>query len=283
MDDSFSLLGLDRELCKRISEESTEELEIKHFVFEDLLDTQERLVCRRYRLSENFEVFVYIMKKTSRSIFSSKHSEKLLGCCLGYLSGSPFSFEDLNFKIQSLEEFSLTVEAAEVTTGKSFYFELCNLCELPEKAPQEVKILLTLYAPTVAKLPPLSHLNQLAEENREILKLAIKGNEKAVEKLERELGEEESKRLLKEFSSVPHRLFDTCIFQSTNGYTIIGVVTSSKEIEFLGNKATLINMIAEDMNFTVLTPRHEKITDGERLEVEGKLFGVAVSKPSGGF
>ena len=45
MDDSFSILGLTAEGFCEEAKERGKELEVKHFVFEDLLDTQERLVC----------------------------------------------------------------------------------------------------------------------------------------------------------------------------------------------------------------------------------------------
>ncbi len=281
MDDSFSLLGLDRELCERVLEEPVEELEIKHFVFEDLLDSQERLVCRKVRINESFEVFGYVLEKTSRSIFG-KHTEELLGCCLGYSGGSIFSFEDLNFKIQSFDNFSLVVEAVEVTTGTSLYFELCNLCELPESAPQEMDIALSLYSASFHKLSPLSRLDQIAEENRDVLKLAVKGNEKAVEKLEREIGEEEARRLLREFTSMPHKLFDTCILQMGVGYTIIGIVTSVRELNLSGAALTSVDVIAEDLNFNILFRGERDISDGDRIKAEGKFYGLALFEQIGG-
>jgi len=275
MDDSFSILGLIAEEPCEVAKERGEELEVRHFVFEDLLDTQEKLVCNFLKVDELFGVYHYLLRKESKSIFSRKE-EFSLGCYLAYRGGSLFTFEDFNFKIQSLEEFSLLVEAVEISSGNSFFFELCNLCELPERTPQEQEVLLTLYATSVKKLPPPFHFDQIADENREILKLAIRGNEKATEKLERELGERETERLLAEFKSRPEDLFDTCIFSVQNTYSIIGIVTSIKKVAFLGRPLYSVGLLSEEMNFTVLVPSSTGIADGDRIEVTGKMYGVAL-------
>jgi len=275
MDDSFSLLGLiAEELCEEARERG-KEVEVKHFVFEDLLDTQEKLICSYLSIDELFSVYYYLLRKNSKSLFS-RREELSLGCYLAYQGGSLFTFEDFNFKIRSLEEFSLLVEAVEISSGNSFFFELCNLCELPEKTPQEQEVLLTLYATSVKKLPPPLHFDQIADENREILKLAVRGNEKATEKLERELGERETERLLAEFRSRPEDLFDTCILSIQNIYSIIGIVTSVKEVAFLDRSLYSVGLLSEEMNFTVLVPSFIDITDGDRIEVKGKMYGVAL-------
>ena len=275
MDDSFSILNLHGERFCEEAKERGKEVEIKHFVFEDLLDTRERLICKYIPLGDFFGVYHYILRKESSSIFSKKE-EFSLGCYLSYHGGSLFTFEDFNFKVQSLEEFSLLVEAVEISSGNSFYFELCNLCELPEKTPQEQDVLLTLYAVSIKKLPPPIYFDQIADENREILKLAVKGNEKATEKLERELGEKETQRLLTEFKSRPEELFDTCILSSQNTYSVIGIVTSVREIEICGKKLSSIDVLSEEVNLTVLVPASTPVVDGDRIEVTGKMYGLAV-------
>jgi hypothetical protein len=275
MDDSFSILDLTAEEPCEEAKEKGKEVEVRHFVFEDLLDTQERLVCSYLSINELFSIYHYVLKKDSRSLFS-RREELSLGCYLAYRGGSLFTFEDFNFKIQSLEEFSLLVEAVEVSSGNSFYFELCNLCELPEKTPHEQDVLLTLYATSVKNLPPPVHFDQIADENREILKLAVRGNEKATEKLERELGEKETERLLAEFRSHPEELFDTCILSTQNLYSIIGIVTSVREVTVFGKPLYSVGLLSEEMNLTVLAPISVKVADGDRIEVSGKMYGIAV-------
>ena len=273
MEDSFSILGIERDACEEAINEGKEQ-EIKHFVFEDLLDTHEKLIC--YRLDLNlFSVYSYILKKEKLSFFS-REEEKELGCYLGYRGGTLYTFEDFNFKINSLDDFTLLTEAVEITSGVSFYFELCNLCQLPEELRGELEVILTLYSQDVRKLPPLTRFDQIADENREILKLAVKGNERAIEKLEREVGEEETKRLLSELKRHPEELFDTCVFPSGNSYFIVGIVTTVKKVEFNERELTSVDIFAEELEFTVLTSRAVDVSEGERLAVNGKMFGVAV-------
>ncbi|TCK06418.1 hypothetical protein [Phorcysia thermohydrogeniphila] len=275
MDDSFSILSLTAEEPCEEAKERGKEVEVKHFVFEDLLDTQEKLVCNCLAVNELFSVYHYLLRKDLRSLFSRKE-ELSLGCYLAYRGGSLFTFEDFNFKIHSLEEFSLLVEAVEVSSGSSFYFELCNLCELPERTPHEQDVILTLYATSLKRLPPSVHFDQIADENREILKLAVRGNEKATEKLERELGERETERLLAEFRTRPEELFDTCILSTQNLYSIIGIVTSVRKVSVLGKSLYSVGLFSEEVNLTVLAPTSVRVTDGDRIEVSGRMYGVAV-------
>jgi len=273
MDDSFSLLGIDRDICQETKESGTESL-VKHFVFEDLLDTSEKLICYSNEIGE-FSIFNYVLVKEKFSLFSKKE-EQDLGCYLGYKNGSVYTFEDFNFKINSFEEFTLLTEAVEVTTGNSFFFELCNLCQLPEKLTGELDVALSIYTRSLRRLPPLTHFDQIADENRELLKLVLKGNNKAREKLESEVGEAETKRLIEEFKSKPEELFDTCILYLGNSYTVIGIVTSVKEIQFKEYSLTAVEIFSEEIELTVLTSQKINPKEGERIQLNGRMFGIAI-------
>ena len=273
MDDSFSILGLNKEDFCFLAEERGQEVEITHFVFEDLLDSQEKLLCKKFDVDENFGVYFYLLRKESRSFFS-KRDDKPLGCYMAYKNGAVYTFEDFNFKIQSLEEFTLLVEAVEISTGNSFFFELCNLCELPERLSSEHSVNLSLYAREVKKLKPLVYFDQVADEHREILKLAVKGNEKAVEKLERELGERETRRLVEELKLRPEEIFDTCIFSNLNQYFAIGIVTSANKVKVKDRELFSIDILVEDMDLNILTPVCPDVTDGDRIQTSGKMFGI---------
>ena len=98
MDDSFSILGLSEEDFCFLTEERGQEVEITHFVFEDLLDSQEKLLCKKFEVDENFGVYFYLLSKESRSFFS-KREDKSLGCYMAYKNGVVYTFEDFNFKI----------------------------------------------------------------------------------------------------------------------------------------------------------------------------------------
>ncbi len=273
MDDSFSILGLSKEDFCSLAEERGQEVEITHFVFEDLLDSQEKLLCKKFDVDENFGVYFYLLRKESRSFFS-KREDKPLGCYMAYKNGAVYTFEDFNFKIQSLEEFTLLVEAVEISTGNSFFFELCNLCELPERLSSEHTVNLSLYAREVRKLKPLVYFDQVADEHREILKLAVKGNEKAMEKLERELGERETRRLVEELKLGPEEIFDTCIFSNLNQYFAVGIVTSVNKVEVEDQELFSIDILVEDMDLNILTPVCPDVADGDRIQVSGKMFGI---------
>lgn len=273
MDDSFSLLGIDKEFCQEAKESGTESL-VKHFVFEDLLDTSEKLICYSNEIGE-FSIYNYVLVKEKLSLFSKK-KEQDLGCYLGYKNGSVYTFEDFNFKINSFEKFTLLTEAVEVTTGNSFFFELCNLCQLPEKLSGELDVALSIYTRNLKNLSPLIHFDQIADENRELLKLVLKGNNKAREKLESEIGETETKRLIEEFKSKPEELFDTCLLYLGNSYTVIGVVTSVKEARFKEYPLTLVEVFSEEIELTVLTSQKVNLTEGERIKLNGRMFGIAI-------
>ncbi len=275
MDDSFSLLGLERNVCEKAVEEG-KKVEVRHFVFDDLLDTSESLVCHFTDFEEGFSVYNYVLEKEKFSIFS-KSEVKQLGCYLGYKRGTLFTFEDFNFKIQSLDNFTLLVEAIEVSLGTPFSFELCNLCQLPEKIQGELDVRLTLYSNSLKLLSSPSKFDQFADENREVLKLAVKGNEKAKEKIERELGKVETERLLKEFYTKPEQLFDTCILSENQNYTIIGIVTSANVVQFKEVKLVSVDVYAEELEFSVLLRHSGEIPkEGSRVQVHGKMYGVVV-------
>jgi hypothetical protein len=273
MDEGFSLLGLNQELCEETLDEG-ETQEVKHFVFEDLLDSQEKLKCKRLKVNDLFSTFVYLLEKRKDSFFS-REEVKTLGCYLGYAGGTLYTFEDFNFKINSLEEFTLLTEAVEVTTGTTFHFELCNLCQLPTQLSGELELLLSIYSNSVRQIPPLTHFDQIADENREVLKMAVKGNSKAYEKLERELGEEEAERLVREFKVRPEQLFDTCILSQEDNYNVVGVVISVKEVELKKRKLQSIDLFAEEFELTVLTPVERNFKEGERVALNGKMFALA--------
>ncbi|MEO2083136.1 MAG: hypothetical protein ABGX12_03825 [Desulfurobacteriaceae bacterium] len=272
MDESFSLLNLDHE--KYCREDSGRTVEVKHYVFEDLLDTEEKLLCNSYQINEEFAVFNYILKKEKGTIFS-KVEEKKLGCYLGFFGGVILTFEDFNFKIESLEKFTLMTEAVEVTTGNSFFFELCNLCKLPETLPPELDVSISIYTRHLKSLPPLGRFDQMADENREILKLAVKGNPRASEKLERELGEAEAERLIKEFKASPEKLFDTCIIPHEGNYKVIGIVTAVNPLTVNGQKLYSVDIYSEELELNILTPE-ANVKVEERVILNGKMFGVAV-------
>jgi hypothetical protein len=272
MDDSFSILGLSKEICEEATERG-KKLRVKHFVFDDLLDTSENLACYVLDFEENFSVYNYVLEKEKLSFFS-RSEFKELGCYLGYKKGTLFTFEDFNFKIQSLDEFTLLVEAIEVSHGVSFLFELCNLCQLPERIQGELDVRLSLYSNSVKVLSSPSKIDQFADENREILKLAVKGNEKAKEKIERELGKTETEKLLKEFYTKPEQLFDTCILSENQNYTIIGIVMSVNPVTLGEAKLLSVDLYAEDMEFSVLLNSQENLKEGSRIQVHGKMYGV---------
>jgi hypothetical protein len=272
MDESFSILELPPQLCKKSKGET---VEVKHFVFEDLLDSQEKLICRHAEIDENFSTYLYLLEK-KRDSFFSREEEKPLGCYLGYRAGVLYTFEDFNFKINSFDEFTLLSEAVEVTTGTSFFFELCNLCQLPHELSGEIELLLSIYSRKVKRIPPLTHFDQIADENREVLKMAVKGNPRAVEKLEREVGEEEAKRLIKEFKTRPEELFDTCILSSEGSYSVVGIVTALGTEEVEGRQLTVVDLFAEEFELRVLSPHVEPVKEGERVALSGKMFAVAM-------
>jgi hypothetical protein len=275
MDDSFSILGLNKDsICLEVSELG-KEVAVKHFVFDDLLDTGESLYCKVYDLGGGFSSFLYLLRRTTEGILK-RAEEKELGCYLGFSKGAVYTFEDFNFKIRSFEEFTLLVEAVEYDSGKSFEFSLVNLCALPERLSSEVKVSLTLYSKSVEPISPLDYIDQMALENKETIELASAGSEKAFEKLEREVGIEETQRLLREFKKEPEKMFDTYIFESTGGnYNIVGTVTSVDSVRCKGRNLGIVDFISEGYELRALTAGKVPSV-GERVKFFGKFYGFVV-------
>jgi len=47
-------------------------------------------------------------------------------------------------------------------------------------------------------------------------------------------------------------------------------------VAFLDRSLYSVGLLSEEMNFTVLVPSFIDITDGDRIEVKGKMYGVAL-------
>jgi len=273
MDDSFSILGINpKHLLKEAELKSP--ILVKHYVFEDLLDSGENLLFRKLTLENGFEFYLYSLLKKTKTPFG-REEENILGYYIGFKDGNVLNFEDFNFKISSFDEFSLLVEAVETGEGETFCFELCNVGELPERIKGELPVSLAVYSESVEKIETPVHLNQVADENKELFKLAIKGNEKAYEKLERELGNL-AQEILK-MSSSPETLFDTFVLNSENNYTLIGITTSLREVSLGDKKLTVISILAEDRRFVILSRNAGQIKEGDRVKVKGKMYGVALT------
>jgi len=275
MDDSFSILGLNGESICSETLELGEEIEVKHFVFDDLLDTGETLKCRFCNLSGGFSSYLYVLRKSTNGLLK-RAEERQLGCYLGYAHGAVYIFEDFNFKIKSLEKFTLLVEAAEYDSGRPFKFQLVNLCSLPERLSSELKVSLTLFAQSVSRVAPLERIDQLAQENRETIELASAGSERAVEKLEREVGVEETRRLISEFRHEPENMFDTYLLEVSDGlYGMVGTVTSLREISLRGEKLSLIDFICEGLELRAIS-RKTSLETGGRVKLTGRFSGIAI-------
>ena len=104
--------------------------------------------------------------------------------------------------------------------------------------------------------------------------MPLKEMKRQWKKLERELGERETRRLVEELKLRPEEIFDTCIFSNLNYYFTIGIVTSTGEVEVREQKLFSINILVEDMNLNVLTPVCPEISDGDRIQISGKMFGI---------
>lgn len=96
-------------------------------------------------------------------------------------------FEDFLFKIKDFSDFTLLAEAVEVESGNIYSFTLANICDLPKALKWEVPVKVAIFADGVAEKveEPSSPIEDSCVIR--LLKLALKGHGKAIDRLEKVL------------------------------------------------------------------------------------------------
>ncbi|SNR65342.1 hypothetical protein [Desulfurobacterium atlanticum] len=256
-------------LCKKAKDKGKTKT-VEYFVFEDMLDTGETLISRSIEES-GFTIFTYHLLKKSKNIF--KKWDKIdLGCFIGFKKGILLKFEDLNFAIKELENFTLLVEAVEIETGAIINFNLINVSDLPKALKYEVPVRIALFSETENLLPesPKSPIEK--ECIVKLIKLALKGMGKAIDKLEKLLPDENVSLLLKRIRRNPENYFKSVILHtSKEKYTIIGKVIQVEETEIQGIELFHMKIAVENFLLSVITKKTFKA--GERVKLFGKLTG----------
>ncbi|WP_456460028.1 hypothetical protein [Desulfurobacterium sp.] len=96
-------------------------------------------------------------------------------------------FKDFLFKIKDFSDFTLLAEAVEVESGNIYSFTLANICDLPKALKWEVPVKVAIFADGVAEKveEPSSPIEDSCVIR--LLKLALKGHGKAIDRLEKVL------------------------------------------------------------------------------------------------
>ncbi|WP_457568250.1 hypothetical protein [Desulfurobacterium sp.] len=271
----FSRLFLNSEnlFCHK-SRQSGVEKSVKYFVFEDMLDTNEQLIGKRFDAGD-FVFVTYFLLKKSRHIFK-KWDKNYLGCFSTLKTGIEMTFEDFSFSVRNFSEFTLLTEAVEVESGDIYTFTLANVCDLPETLNEEVPVRISIFADEVksASLPEKPIKDPYVVR---LLKLALKGHGKAISRLESFLNIENTSILLKKVRTSPENFLETAIIHtSKNRYIILGKVISSSQLQL--DSYTFFKSVveAEGINLTVITDG--KLSKGDRIKITGRMTGFYPEK-----
>ena len=256
-------------LCKKAKDKGKQKI-VEYFVFEDMLDTGETLISRSIEES-GFTIFTYHLLKKSKNIF--KKWDKIdLGCFIGFKKGVLLKFEDLNFAIKELENFTLLVEAVEIETGTIINFNLINVSDLPKALKYEVPVRIALFSETENSLLDTPQYPIEKECIVKLIKLALKGMGKAIDKLEKLLPNENVSLLLKRVRRNPENYFESVILHtSKEKYTVIGKIIQTEEVEIQGVELSHLKITVENFLLSAITKTAFK--PGERVKLSGKLTG----------
>ncbi|WP_457568838.1 hypothetical protein [Desulfurobacterium sp.] len=255
--------------CRKAKEKGARK-EVKYFIFEDLLDTGEILIGKKFETS-GFSFISYSLLKRSRHIFK-KWDENYLGCFVGFIDGTKMLFEDFSFKIKDFSNFTLLAEAVEVESGNIYSFTLVNVCDLPKALKWEVPVNITIFAED--KVEKVEEPSSPVEDEyvAKLLKLALKGHGKAIDRLEKILNIDNASLLLKKVRRNPEEFFRRTILHiSKDRYTIIGDVVSTTPLNIDGLELFNTLVATEGIELSVLLK--EKFSEGERLKINGRMVG----------
>ncbi|WP_456437458.1 hypothetical protein [Desulfurobacterium sp.] len=244
--------------------------EVKYFIFEDLLDTGELLIGKKFEVDE-FSFITYFLLKKSRNIFR-KWDENYLGCFAGFKSGTEMLFEDFSFKIKDFSDFTLLAEAVEVESGNIYSFTLANICDLPKALKWEVPVKVAIFADGVAEKveEPSSPIEDSCVIR--LLKLALKGHGKAIDRLEKVLNIDNASLLLKKVRRNPEEFFRSAILHiSKDRYTVIGRAVSSAAVNLDNQELFSTVLETEGVNLAVLLK--DKVSEGGRIKITGRMVG----------
>ncbi len=240
-------------------------------ILDDILDIGEELIseCKEDNL---FVSCNYYLKKYSKSIFSPKPKTLFLGKYTSLKDSYKYGFEDITFLAKNINDFSPLVEALEIENAKTLYFYFVNFGKVQDKLKKNeiMDINLSIEIKKLVKLPILSKIDFLLEDNKELIDLASQGNYRAIEKLE-ELLKEEAYKVLRFYKTKPYKLFQT-YFKYINKayYEFVGIVkniTLKEDIIILDLEIDKYQLKAFQLSKT------DEIEIGERVLIFGNLMG----------
>ncbi|WP_456426515.1 hypothetical protein [Desulfurobacterium sp.] len=181
-------------------------------------------------------------------------------------------FEDFSFKIKDFSDFTLLAEAVEVESGNIYSFTLANICDLPKALKWEVPVKVAIFADGVAE--KVEEPSSPIEDSRVIrlLKLALKGHGKAIDRLEKVLNIDNASLLLKKVRRNPEEFFRSAILHiSKDRYTVIGRAVSSAAVNLDNQELFSTVLETEGVNLAVLLK--DKVSEGERIKITGRMVG----------
>ncbi len=240
-------------------------------ILDDILDIGERLYCECNK-EALFITCSYYLEKSFKSLLKNNTKKYFLGKYKAFKDSYRYGFEDITFLAQDITNFSPLVEALEIEHAKVLYFYFVNFPSAQDRILKKeiMDISLSIEIKKIVKLPNLSKIDFLLEDNKELIDLASNGNYRAIEKLE-ELFKDDIYKVLRYYKTKPYILFQTYMkYINKAYYEFVGII---KEINYK-NKYTIFDLEIDKYNFKAFSFYNKlDLEKGERVLIFGNLMG----------
>ena len=240
-------------------------------ILDDILDIGERLYCK-CKEEDFFIICKYYFEKTFKSLLKNKIKKYFLGEYKAFKNSYRYGFEDITFLAQDITNFSPLVEALEIEQAKTLYFYFVNFPAVQDRILKGdiMDISLSIEIKKIVKLPNLSKIDFLLEDNKELIDLASNGNYRAIEKLE-EFFKDDIYKVLRYYKTKPYILFQSYMkYINKAYYEFVGII---KEITYKENYI-VFDLEIDKYNFKAFTPhKNLNLEKGERVLIFGNLMG----------
>ena len=240
-------------------------------VLDDILDIGERLYCECKK--ENFFIVCrYYFEKIFKSLLKTKVKRYFLGEYKAFKNSYRYGIEDITFLAQNITNFSPLVEALEIEQAKTLYFYFVNFPAVQDRIVKGdiMDISLSIEIKKIVKLPNLSKIDFLLEDNKELIDLASSGNYRAIEKLE-EFFKDDIYKVLRYYKTKPYILFQSYMkYINKAYYEFVGII---KEIAY-EKDYVVFDVEIDKYNFKAfVTCKDLDFEKGERVLIFGNLMG----------
>jgi len=240
-------------------------------ILDDILDIGEKLYCE----CEERDFFIicrYYFEKTFKSLLKTKTKKYFLGEYKAFKNSYRYGIEDITFLAKDITSFSPLVEALEIEHAKTLYFYFVNFPAVQDRIVKGdiMDISLSIEIKKIVKLPNLSKIDFLLEDNKELIDLASNGNYRAIEKLEG-FFKNDIYKILRYYKTKPYVLFQSYMkYINKAYYEFVGII---KEITYKKDYI-VFDVEIDKYNFKAFSScKNVDLDKGERVLIFGNLMG----------